>query len=164
MDFPYDLQYYGCFDPAIDSSISKNREGIFIESHTAFTFTEDQKKQLAKFGTLRFVSPSTVQIIEDLYRSKYFIRLEGRTMWGNAMIEAVAAGCLAIGNPNEFYNRMLFTKKTSVGNFNALLARISQFEKDKNLYENEVRKQRKLLDVFCFYLPMLRLNKTSKYV
>lgn len=155
INFPFALQRFGCFDAALGKCAADlTREGCFIESHS-----NDDKtvSTLKSFGAVRGVSKSSLSIVEDLYKSKYFIRLGGRPMWGNAMIEAIASGCLVVGRPGEFRNRSLFTAATAVNDSAQLVARLKEFEANSDLYLREVFEQRRRLNYFCYYRPMREL-------
>lgn len=159
IEFPLNLQYYGCFHDlcGVPLDASETRKGIFIESHTAATLSEDQKARLAEFGPFYLVSPGTEDIIRDLMLAKYFIRLGGRYLRGNGMVEAVAAGCLVLGDAHEFMNYDLFLPEHHVSSFAGLLRRIRALEADDAQYRESVRRQRALLDCYCFYRPAVEL-------
>jgi len=164
IDFPLDLQYYGCFHDILNINKSNQKNGFFIESHTYNDLSSAQKNKLEEFGPIRSVSPKSVDIIKDLIMSKYFIRFGGRTMWGNSMIEAVACGCLSIGNPDEFVNKSLFSKDISIKTFDELIDKIAFFENNQKMFEKILVKQRHLLDYFCFYKPLIEFIKKSKKI
>jgi len=165
IDFPYFIQYSGCFhDLLFLKEDLSQRKGIFLESHTSAQITENQVSMLTKFGPVRRTEGTVQNIIQGLILSKYFARMGGRSLWGNAMIEAIAAGCLAIGNPDEYKHVSLFTPATSVKSFEALVKRIQHFENHPSKYLKELYKQRKLLDHLCFYRPLSELLDKSEYI
>ena len=159
IEFPLNLQYYGCFHDlcGVPVDASEKRRGLFIESHTAETLTETQRHQLAELGPFYFVSPGTEDIIRDLMRAKYFIRLGGRYLRGNGMVEAVAAGCLVLGDAHEFMNHDLFLPEHHVRSFDGLIRKLKALEADDDGYRRSVSKQRLLLDCYCFYRPAVEL-------
>ncbi len=165
INFPFNLQYYGCLEELAPNTLEKKeRSGIFIEAFTAQSLTKEQLASLKQFGEIRTVSPDTKTIILDLLKSKYYLRSGGkRKIWGNSLIEAVAAGCLAIGNPRECYNNLLLTRKTSTTSFAKALKKIEFFERNPQAYKKEVKKQRQILNYFFYFKPLLDLqNKTAK--
>jgi len=165
IDFPYFIQYSGCFHDllSLKEDLSQ-RKGIFLESHTSALLTENQSSKLEKFGPVRKTGGTVYNIVQGLILSKYFVRMGGRSLWGNAMIEAIAAGCLAIGNPDEYKHVSLFTPATSVKTFSALVKRIEFFENHPVKYLKELYKQRKLLDHLCFYRPLSELLDKSETI
>ena len=162
IEFPYFLQYYGCFHDLlrIDKDLF-SREGIFLESHTSYELNANQINELKSFGPLGLTRGKTEEIIMGLIKSKYYVRFGGRILWGNSMIEGIAAGCLVIGNPNEFLQVSLFTNKTSVKTFDELIKRIKFFEENPDEYDRELRKQRRQLDYLCFNRPLRELFQQS---
>lgn len=166
IDFPLNLHYYGCFHDLTETAVddSTERKGIFVESHTALELTDFQKKQLSEYGDLYYVSPGTEAIINDLKRCKYFIRLGGRTLLGNGMVEAVAAGCLVLGDASEFTNRGLFLDEHHVTRFSTLLERIAILNQNPSMYKRSAEKQRTLLDYLCYYRPLYQLIQKSEKI
>ncbi|MBK9292952.1 MAG: hypothetical protein IPM57_00650 [Oligoflexia bacterium] len=166
IDWPFNLQYYGCFHEMLNIPLddSSKRSGIFIESHTQEILTKEQLGQLSKIGPLHFVTPDTENIIKNLLKAKYFVRFGGRTLWGNGMIEAVAAGSLFLGDASEFVNRGLFTPQTTVKTFDDVVKRILEFEKDSNKYLKQAHLQRKLLNELCFERPFTELYNKRKII
>ncbi|MGI4788520.1 MAG: hypothetical protein ACRYFS_06675 [Janthinobacterium lividum] len=165
IEFPYFLQYYGCFRDLYGSDfVPPVPEGMMLESHSAAELTSEQMQQLEEIGTIRSAKGSVESVIMSLMSSKYFVRLGGRKLWGNAMVEAVAAGCLAIGNPNEYKNKCLFTVDTEADNFSQVLNKIKLFDSDPALYEKEVEEQRKRLNYLCYDRPLSDLNRAANWV
>lgn len=165
LEFPYYLQYYGCFNNLIDAELLNiKKEGIFIEFNWRNVLIDKQKEILEKFGTIR--CPKGIKnILTDLAKSKYFIIGEGtRGLWGNAMIEAIASGCLLLGNPFYVKHKSLFTPDTVVYNFEELIAKLNYFENHEEIYLRELEKQRKLLNYICFYRPLKDLLTKAQKV
>ncbi len=155
IEFPYYLQYYGCYKNILNLDIKDSeKEGLFIEFNWRKILTEKQKKDLSNFGSIR--CPKGIKnILLELAKSKYFLIGEGtRGLWGNGMIEAIASGCLLIGNPLYVKHKSLFTSATVVYNFDQLLQKLAFFENNNNAYHQELEKQRKILDYVCFNRPM----------
>jgi hypothetical protein len=165
IDFPYYLQYYGCFNNILEEEILDiQREGIFIEFNWRNVLTNQQKDILTKFGNLR--CPKGIKnILIDLAKSKYFIIGEGtRGLWGNGMIEAIASGCLLIGNPLYVKHKSLFTPETIVYSFDELINKLEFFESNEKIYQRELKRQRKLLNYICFNRPLQDLFIKAKKV
>lgn len=164
MDFPYNLQYSGVFEPLVPGSESaeRSRSGVFVEAHSFRAFTDQELARLDAFGPVRTVLPSTMDIMQALFQSKYFVRLGGRHLFGNQIIEAVACRCLVVGNPAEFANNILFTRRTSISRFDGLVQRLEFFENHPSAYADERSKQAKLLDYFGYYKPMTNLLRFLK--
>lgn len=151
IDFPFAFQYHGLFDEF--STLEGVRSGTFVEAHTMSLLSKSQLKELEFFGPIRTTSQATADIIKSLNSSKYFLRLGGRRLWGNSMVEAVACGALAIGNPGEYKNRSLFSNATKALTFNQCLDRISHFESHPSRYQEVLIDQTKRLNYYCYEKP-----------
>ncbi|PYQ42264.1 MAG: hypothetical protein DMF77_13395 [Acidobacteria bacterium] len=102
--------------------------------------------------------------LEGLMSSKYFVKAGGRPVWGNSMVEAIAAGCLAIGDPTQHSCPFLFEEETSACSVEEVAERIRAFEADASLYRRVVRRQRALIDYLCCTRPLLELMRTAERV
>ncbi len=80
------------------------------------------------------------------------------------MVEAIAAGCLAIGDPTQHSCPFLFEKETSACSVEEVAERIRAFEADASLYRWIVRRQRALIDYLCYTRPLLELMRTAERV
>ncbi|MGO8674190.1 MAG: hypothetical protein ACLQVD_22855 [Capsulimonadaceae bacterium] len=158
IDFPYFLQYYGCYsDLGLKPHEDGPRRGAMLERYTSKVLPAGERAKLESFGPVDITSGGTQHFLSNLMSRKYFLRLGGNTLWGNAMIEAVAAGCLVIGNPAEFKHRAMFTTDTSVSSFAELVDRIAMFEADHDRYQRAVDAQRQRCDYLCFSRPTTQL-------
>jgi hypothetical protein len=160
INWPFNLLYCGCFDDILGPAPPAERSlSIFIEAQGFAGLSEASLRQLERLGETRTTRPRTLDIVQDLRRSKYFLQLDGRRrLWGNAMIEAVAAGCLALGRFGWHKNRALFTEASHVRNLEAAVALIAGLERDPQAYAAERSLQRRLLDYYCLEKPLLDLQ------
>ncbi len=163
IDFPYCLQYYGCYHELLNMPLEDTRQGVFIEKHTARVLTENQLEQLHSYGPVHIQEGSTHRMLENLIKSKYFIRVGGNVgmRWSNSIIESVAAGCLFIGNPKEFVNKSFFTPQTCVKSFEELINRLNFYETHPDKYEKQRGYQQQLVNWLCFSRPLQELIHKS---
>ena len=165
IEFPYFLQYYGCFQDLYGPDfVPPVPQGVMLESHSARELSPEQMEQLQALGPVRSAKGSVEAVIQALMSSKYFVRLGGRKLWGNAMVEAIAAGCLAIGNPDEYKNKCLFTPGTEASSFEQVVSKIRQFDADPALYAQEAAEQRKRLNYLCYERPLRDLLHAAEQV
>jgi predicted nucleic acid-binding protein len=166
IDFPYHLHYYGCFHELLNKKLDNSfyRKGIFIEKHSGRILSENQIEQLNPFAPITYQSGSLNNVLNNLLNSKFFIRMGGEVgkRWGNSLIEAVAAGCLILGDPKEFHNNSLFTRYTSASSFEELMYKLNELNNNEYLYNKEVTKQRALLNYLCFDRPLNKLLLLKK--
>lgn len=184
VEFPYYLQYHGCFNELLSAAEpASHRQGVFLEHHTPEHLSQDQVRRIEEFGPVESTAPrsgdtesgfgcgfdkstmGTEGKLRKLMECKYFVKCGGRSVWGNAMVEAVAAGCVAIGDPMAHGHSCLFTRHTSANSFEQVVERISRLESDERLYNSEAGRQRRLVDYLCYAMPSSELiGKAARVV
>lgn len=159
INLPYNLLYDGCFDDILGPAASERAPSIFIEGQSFERLTDASLRRLEQLGEVRTTRPRTLDIVHDLRQSKYFLQLDGqRRLWGNGMIEAVAAGCLALGRVGWHKNGALFTEATHVRDLDAAIDVIGSLERDPEAYAAARSLQRQLLNHYCLARPLLDLR------
>lgn len=184
VEFPYHLQYAGCFHEVFELPFHEPRHGLFVDHHTLVNMAVTERQRFTPYGPLvgpelpaplqyeggKSVPPRRTMdpdLRERLLNSKYFLITPGqRRVFGTALVEAIAAGCLAIGSPQALAaHGFLFSPQSSAKNTDEALARIEAFENDHDLYLAEVRRQRSLVDWVCYVRPLLTLfDKAAEVV
>lgn len=175
LEFPYHLQRPGCFHRlfGLDPPDTTDRRGVFVDHHTMVQLTSEQRNALGEFGPVastihvgtREIIPTSEQLArrtmdddlrERLLNSRYFLITPGqRRVFGTALIEAIAAGCLAIGSPDAFGDHgYIFNHATAASDFAEALQKMRQLEKIGDAYVREVSRQRTLIDYACFVRPL----------
>jgi hypothetical protein len=159
IEFPYFAQYYGCFHELFKLDARKHAgRGIFIEGRSNADLQETQLNALRQFGPVRWPSGNIENVLRGLLASKYFLVSEGRK-WGNATVEAVACGCLALGSPVGQHHVSLFTPQTTCRSFESALRKIEFFENHPSAFDEELWRQRSLLNRFGFERPLKELHE-----
>lgn len=175
LEFPYHLQNFGCFHRlfGLEMPATDSRSGVFVDHHTMVKLTSAQRHALEEFGPVastihegdREIIPTYEQLArrtmdEDLrdrlFNSRYFLITPGRRrVFGTGLIEAIAAGCLAIGSSQAFEDHgYLFSLNTSASDFDEALAVMHRLENDRRMYTQELQRQRELIDFVCFVRPL----------
>ena len=180
LEFPYHLQGVGCFHRlfATEASIDQDRSGVFVDYHTMSMLSLESRQQLGEFG---FVSspfladrdlsvPASIRLARRtmepelrsrLLNSRYFLITPGaRPVFGTSTVEAIAAGCLAIGSKSKVWCNALFTDNTTAESVEEALVKLRRFEVDQDLFHLELTRQRNLIDYACCVRPMLQLLQT----
>lgn len=153
IEFPYFLQYVGCFRD-LGCEDGPLRKGVVLEQETASQFSKCELVSLESFGPVEIAQGSIEEILKTLMRCKYYVRLDSRRHLGNAAIEAISAGCLAIGNPAEFAIKSLTLPDVNVTSRAQLIERIRSFEEDPRRFDEALSKQRQMVDYLCFSRPV----------
>ena len=179
VEFPYFLQYWGCFHELLDLPLdARLRAGIFLEHHTPEHLSEKQLRVLERWGPVDSTAMrlgngfakgnvkcdrSAETILRSLVQKKYFIKQgRSRNVWGNATVEAVAAGCLCLGDPRRHVHQEVFDRHTSARTFDELIDRIKRLEGEPPLFQQAVDRQRSLIDQLCWERPMLELLQKAE--
>ncbi len=183
VEFPYHLQFSGCFHELFQLPWDQPRSGVFVDHHTLVIMSDDERKRLEQFGpvtgpllpaALRLEGGKSVpprrtmdpDLRTRLLESKYFLITPGqRRVHGTALVEAIAAGCLAIGSPEALQaHGFFFTPATSATTPAEARQRIERLEHDSALYEAELHRQRSLIDWLCYVRPTLLLFEKADEV
>lgn len=170
LDFPYFIQYHGCFHDILGASISTPRSGVVLDPSTKNLLSESQINELKKFGEVKEISGCVWHVIDALINSKYYLRLSDRYVLGNSSIEAVASGCLFISSPLGIKNRYLMEDEAvahGIGlnnQFDSALNLIRNFEKNEIICETVLQKQRNKLNYLCFIRPLSEIFKLKELI
>ncbi|NCY22147.1 hypothetical protein EBX31_09370 [bacterium] len=133
------------------------RRGVMVEHQTFDLLDETQRQQLEDFGPVRKPQGSVSDVASLLRASKYYLRLQGGPLTGNGQVEAVMAGCLALGNPATYVQRSLFIPPTVVQDFGEALRRILFFESYPESFEAARATQLAAAEFVCFRRPAYQL-------
>jgi hypothetical protein len=165
IDFPYYLQYYGCFNDLLNLKENiEEKAGIIIEKHSLRLMKDKEINQLEQFGPIYFQEGNTEQMLRTVLKAKYYYRLGGPRRWGNAMIEAAAGGCLFLGNKNEFVNKSLFSNFTHIRSMDEFLRKVEILEINKKKYQQELCFLKSNVTTLCFNRPMSELTTKAELV
>ena len=181
IEFPYHLQSPGCFHRLFDIPIPRecDRAGVFVDHHTMVKLPLEGRRQLEAFGPLsspfhgdddasepaaarlpkRTMDPG---LRERLLNARYFLVTPGtRPVFGTAVVEAIAAGCLAIGSARNVGCGEFFTENTVAENFGEALTRMRALDQNQEVYRAELQRQRNLVEYLCYARPMLHLLQAA---
>ena len=146
----------------IKSYDSSKRSGVYIENHSLWHLKDEELNDIRKFGNINHPKEEPYQaILLKMLDSKYFFSLRNNNfkIWGNSIIDAIGAGLLSFGNPEEYLNIALFTPFTSINRTVEFIDKIKFLEKNSSFYLKEIGLQTKLLDKYCYYNPIKNINK-----
>jgi hypothetical protein len=170
LDFPYHFQQPGVFQQVFGVGDHGGRKGVFVEYHTARAASDDELRQLEEFGPVfarrpgddRHDAASGARIPDcsmapvdrsALLRCKYHVKWGGRPVFGTAKVEAIAAGCLALGARKGDGAMFLQTPDTLAEDVPELVRKLRRIEDDPDKYEREKNRQRRLVEYLCYVRP-----------
>ena len=155
IECPYSFQSSFTWDQIWPAS--PQREGVMVEHQTFALLTDEQRRCLHKFGPVRYPHGCLSEVATMLRTSKYYLRLDGGPLTGNGQVEAIMAGCLALGNPSTYVQRSLFTPQTVAVDFDTALRKISFFESNPADWEAARKEQLVVAEFLCFRRPAYQL-------
>lgn len=155
IECPYSFQSSFSWDQVWHSQIK--REGTMVEHQTYDLLDGKQRQRLASLGTVRKPHGSVSEVAAMLRASKFYLRLQGGPLTGNGQVEAIMAGCLALGDPGTYVQRSLFTPQTVTPSFDSALAKLRYFESSPLDYEKARAEQLAVAEFVCFRRPAFQL-------
>lgn len=130
----------------------ETRYGIFMEInntqerpvrhiHPAFQYISD----ICNIP-IRIHNQNIVENLKTLTTSKYFVKLFGRQIRGNGVLEAISAGSLVLINKSLIMFTDLIPIECHIESPEDAIEKIKYFERDIDAYHNMVRLQKQLLE------------------
>lgn len=99
---------------------------------------------------------------KSLYNAKYFIKLFGRKIRGNAVLEAISAGTLVIAEYEMVMFEDLIDSYCLCNNINEMIEKINYLEENPNEYNRLVKLQREKLTTGYFRGPIEKMFEKSR--
>jgi hypothetical protein len=156
LEFPYFLQYVGCFtdlDGITNPSFDKRR-GVSVETHSLKLWDETQAARVeGEVGPVYRGFFDLRTKIANLRASKFHIRTDGKAIWGNSLIEAMACGALVVVTPTLLKHRLV-APDLVVRDFDAMLVTLRALEEDTPFRDACAWQQEAMLNEICFIRPM----------
>jgi len=107
-------------------------------------------------------SENILENAKRLCKSKYFIKLLGRIIRGNALLECISAGTLILANRNLVILDSLVLPECHVESVKDICHKISYFEEYPDEYRRCVQMQRDILEKQYFKTPIKNLIEKYK--
>jgi hypothetical protein len=173
VEFPYHFHHVGVFHELLcrePPQLSDTRSGVFVEYHSAWNASDEELNALSVFGPVYAHREADQRIdkrngewilertmagdaLEALLRSKYYVKWKGRSVFGTAAVEAIAAGCLSLTEESLDRSTFLHTKASLITGFDDLIAKMADMESNPGHYLSELKLQRERVDYLCHYRP-----------
>ena len=159
VECPYSFQSRHTWETLFPEANSNppDRRGCFLETQTYAALSDGQREKLAALGPVRRPGGSLRDVARDLLSSRYYIQLSGGPLTGNGQVEAILAGCLALGNPASYVQRSLFLPDLVAGDFHGLMRVLDRWESDPEERGEITLAQREVTEFICFRRPAHQL-------
>lgn len=151
IEMPFNFQCRDSYEPFRRSSI---RRGILLEKQTGSRLSREQLHSLKPWGLVRTVAGAPEKVIGFLLDSKYYLQFGGNTLWGNGMIEAAVAGCLAISEPRVMPNNSsLLLPGLNPKTWPEVMTILEKLERNPEIFQTLQNRQQRLAEYLSFVRP-----------
>jgi len=157
VECPYSFQSPRTWTDLFGPGEKTARSGCFLETQTFAALERSGLGDLREFGPVTRPHGSLPDVARTLLASRYYVQMTGGPLTGNGQIEAVMAGCLAVGNPASYVQRSLFLPGLAVAALPSLVDRLRRLENNPALRESLATAQRAVAEYLCFRRPLHRL-------
>ena len=161
VNFPYTFLNSNTLESIIAKP--KEKKGIFIEinSHIerpASIVPKAFKEILIKtFEEPIFHDQFIKKNLENLSRSKYFIKWGGRKIRGNSLIESISLGTLVIANPSQVIHNDVLVESTACRSVKDIISLVLLLNNNPDEYKRLLNLQKKVLNEKYFRNPISSL-------
>jgi hypothetical protein len=102
-------------------------------------------------------SQNILENAKRMYKSKYFVKLFGRDIWGNGLLECISAGTLILANRSLVILNDLVLPECHIECVDYTCYKIKYFEENPDEYARCVKMQRDILQEYFFKKPIERV-------
>jgi hypothetical protein len=113
---------------------------------------------LATGHQLRFHRQNIRENLTELWDSKYFIKIGGRLIRGNSVVEAISAGALVLMNPADTHHAQLLPRDTWIESPADAVELIARLDKNPAEYHRLQTLQRERVQSFVIDAPLKSLK------
>lgn len=157
IDFPYYLQRPGCLDTLEGARPGATRTGTTLEFASGGDGHAAALTALAAVGPMRRTSTDQAALLGDLTHSTYFVKLAGNPLWGNGLIEAIAAGCVVVCDRSEVKNPDVLGALPALRGDRAIVEFVELLERQPDRRAALAVSQRDACQTLCYDEPLRRL-------
>jgi hypothetical protein len=138
---------------------NRRREGVCLSLHSQDIVSPAEITRLEEFGPVRTPRGELETVLEALAESRYFvIHPRNKRTCGNALIEAISAGCLALAPSSSLWGYPeIVLPQLDYQDFDGLIAVIRAHGESSSLHEAHRAAQAALIDQWCYRNPVENL-------
>lgn len=160
VDFPYTFVGPRCLEGIVRTfgEIPLEKRGVYAEINSTL------ERPVMRVPQLEFVEKLGHELVlhhQDIItnllrvaRSKYFVKLGGRKIRGNSVIEAISAGTLVLMDPKDLMGGLLLPKGAWVRDEADIKNRIAELDRDPDRYRALLEEERRRVSNFVVDAPM----------
>jgi len=164
VDFPYSFVGPRCLETLMEQTTARasERRGIFIEVNSdggrEGRPTPPLFPLLATGHSLPFHRQNIRENLQELWDSSYFVKIGGRLIRGNSVVEAISAGALVLANPADVYHAQLLPRDTWIESANDAVRIIARLDQNPEEYRRLQSAQRERVQAFVDDAPLASLE------
>ena len=146
-----------------DVSTRNEKRGIFIEINNTqerpVKTIPDSFQQISDHCNIPLYihNQNIIENLKTLHSCSYFIKIYGRIIRGNSVLEAISCGTLVLINKNLVMYSDLIPNECHVETPEDIINKINYFEKNKEIYNSMLELQRKILEEKYYKEPISNL-------
>lgn len=140
------------------------KKGIFGEVNCV---TERPVKSIPQFESIARETGEPVKYhkqkiknnLLEMLSSKYFLKIGGRGIRGNGVIEAISCGTPVLMSPDDITNKQILPPEAWVFSQKDAIEKINYYNNNEDAWHSLLKKERELVQMFAFEYPLYNLIK-----
>jgi hypothetical protein len=147
------------------NSDSEVKEGIYMEINNTrerpVTIIPDNFLTISKETGHRVImhSQDIIENAKNICKAKYYVKLLGRTIRGNSLLESISSGTLILADDCLVMYSDLILPECCIKSDSDVILKIKYYDANPSIYEDAIKRQREILDIKYFKGPYEKLIK-----
>ena len=170
VDFPYTFVGSSCLQKLLAEHLGRESRdaGIFAEINSCLERpvinTPPSFRVFEKLGhAIRLHQQRISDNMREVYDARYFVKLGGRHIRGNSIIEAISLGTLVLANPTDVTHRELLPPESWIRSGEEARDRIRYLDKHRHAYQQLLTAHRDRLQRYVTEAPLESLRNCLAY-
>lgn len=169
IDFPYTFVGPDCLEKIMEKRLGRTaiKQGIYGEINTT---TERPVKRIPQFEPISEATGQPIKVhkqiigenMQEIFDSKYYLKVGGRKTRGNGAIEAISLGTVALLSPDDIICTQILPPESWVMDAEDAIQKIKFLDSHPEEYAKLLEKQRSLVKQFVVDYPMHYLLEAAK--
>lgn len=163
LHWPYGLLHSSSFSELglVDSANKKDTIVLDRNAESIRPSLQNERQFSDRLDTLGGLNIR--EFVERVSGAKYYTSLGvSRLLWGNGTLDIAALGSLILTDRSTLINSAIVSPDCHVVSIEDLVRKLKMYDADQTCYEAALDNQRKRLDYFAFWRPLLELHAFAK--
>ena len=171
VDFPYTFVGPSCLEKLVQKHLGRksHQQGIFAEINSCHgrPVTHAPPEFLTTFSKLghsiRLHRQLISENLKELYDARYFVKLSGRSIRGNSVIEAISLGTVVLMDPSQVIHRELLPRQSWITSSEQARQKVCYLDQHPDAYAALLAEQRERLQRYVVDAPWTSLQNCLKH-